>query len=143
MMWLLSRLVVWPTKAAAGSVKLGAKATAGSAKLGYRTGRFVGYRRMALVAIGVGVGVAIAPGPGREVREKVKRRLAERGYINAGAAAPLESPSPLPDVAAATVAISPNGPSPSPEPLAAGEPEAAAEDPIDLLPDEAGTSGPP
>ena len=43
MIWLLSRLVVWPVKAVIGTAALGAKTTAktasGSAKLGSRTGK--------------------------------------------------------------------------------------------------------
>ncbi|MBA3303931.1 MAG: YtxH domain-containing protein [Acidimicrobiia bacterium] len=109
MFWLLSRLVVWPVKAAAGTAKLGTKATAGSFKTGYRTGRLIGYRRVGVLALGVGIGLLVAPRPGRELREQVRQRLSERGLLSSGVPpveplAPWESPSPLPDVTAAATA---------------------------------------
>ena len=46
MIWLLSRIVVWPIKAATGTAKVttkaGAKTAAGSFKAGYRTGHLLG-----------------------------------------------------------------------------------------------------
>ena len=119
MIWLLSRLIVWPVKAAVGTAALGTKATAktasGSARLGYRTGKLFGYRNLVLLAVGVGLGVAVAPGPGKEVRDKVRQRLVERGLIKGGTppaptsyTAPIESPSAVPDVAAAE-SVSTNG----------------------------------
>ena len=109
MFWFLSRLVVWPVKAAAGTAKVGGKVTAGSFKTGYRTGRLIGYRRVAVLAVGVGIGLLVAPRPGRELRAQVRQRLTERGLIAGGVppvepVAPWESPSPLPDVTAAGAA---------------------------------------
>jgi hypothetical protein len=113
MFWLLSRLVVWPVKAATGTAKLGTKATAGSFKTGYRTGRIIGYRRVGLLALGVGIGLLVAPRPGRELREQLRQRLSERGLLASGVPpvepmAPWESPSPLPDVTAATGTAGPS-----------------------------------
>ncbi|HEX4819867.1 MAG TPA: BON domain-containing protein [Acidimicrobiales bacterium] len=59
------RLVFFP-------IKLGAKTTGFAAKTGYRTGRLLGYRRLAVFGIGVFVGLLIAPGPGEELRAKLK-----------------------------------------------------------------------
>lgn len=112
MIWLLSRLVVWPVKAVIGTAALGAKTTAktasGSAKLGYRTGKLFGYRNMVTLGLGVAAGLALAPRPGPETREMVRQRLVELGLLKAeggadttpSAYAPVESPSPAPDVAA-------------------------------------------
>lgn len=62
---LLVRLVFFP-------FKLGAKTTAVAAKTGYRTGRLLGYRRLAVFGLGVAVGMLIAPGPGAELRARLK-----------------------------------------------------------------------
>lgn len=134
MVWLLSRLIVWPVKAVVGTTAFGVKTTArtaaGSAKLGYRTGRLFGYRNMVLLALGVGIGLAVAPRPGRELREKVRRRLVEQGLLP-DSTAPMEVPSMLPDRAAAAAT---NG-----AVAAAVEPPGQ---PVDVLPDDTGTSGP-
>ena len=131
MIWLLSRVIVWPVKAVVGTAAFGTKATAktaaGSAKLGYRTGKLFGYRNMTLLALGVGIGLAVAPGPGKELREKVRQRLVEQGLI--AGSPPEESASPLPDVVAAAAATNgSSGPAPA--------------HPVDVLPDDPGTSGP-
>ena len=111
MIWLLTRLVVWPTKAVTGTTKLttkgAAKATAGSFKAGYRTGRLLGYRRMAFLGAGVGIGLLIAPRTGRETRELVRSRLEERGLLSPPP--PEEdgvpvAPSALPETASVPVA---------------------------------------
>ena len=135
MIWLLSRLIVWPVKLAVGTTafatKTTAKTAAGSAKLGYRTGRLFGYRNMVLLAAGVGVGLAVAKKPGAELREDIRARLVDRGYIaprastaTIGTSTSFERPSPEPDLVAASV--SGNG----------------AAHPVDVLPDDPGTSGP-
>jgi hypothetical protein len=111
MIWLLSRIVVWPVKAATGTAKVttkaGAKTAAGSFKAGYRTGRVLGYRRLVLVGAGVGIGLLIAPRPGRELRDLVRSRLEERGLLSPalseGSAMSPDAPSPLPDTAAVSV----------------------------------------
>src|SRR5215211_6138686 len=114
MLWLLTRLVVWPIKAVTGTTKVttkgAAKATAGSFKAGYRTGRLLGYRRMAFLGAGVGIGLLIAPRTGRETRELLRSRLEERGLLSPPP--PEEdsipaAPSPLPETA--SVPISGNG----------------------------------
>jgi hypothetical protein len=124
MIWLLSRLIVWPVKAVVGTtafgVKTSAKTAAGSAKLGYRTGKLFGYKNMTFLALGVGIGLAVAPGPGKELREKVRARLVEQGLIAGG---PPEVPSSLPDRAA----VASNG---------------AATGADDLVTNDLGTSGP-
>lgn len=149
MFWLLSRLVVWPVKAAAGTAKFTTKATAkttgGAFKAGYRTGRVLGYRRLAVLGVGVGIGLLVAPKPGRELREKVRERLTERGFIGrheAPASVPLESPSPLPDVAAVAASGNGAGAAPMPVPVAAVDELEQPEHPIDAVPDEPGASGP-
>jgi hypothetical protein len=125
MIWLLSRLIVWPVKAVVGTTALGVKTTAktaaGSAKLGYKTGKLFGYKNMVFFAFGVGLGLAIAPGPGKETRDKLKAKLVEQGLIAGG---PPEVPSSLPDRAA----VATNG--------------AAGESRIDLVENDLGTSGP-
>src|SRR4051812_48451992 len=113
MIWLLTRLVVWPVKAVTGTTKVttkgAAKATAGSFKAGYKTGRLLGYRRMVVLGAGVGIGLLVAPRTGRETRELVRSRLEERGLLPPPPqddAAPV-APSPLPETA--SVPITGNG----------------------------------
>jgi hypothetical protein len=60
MVWLLTRAVVWPVKASAGSVKLG-----------YKTGRLFGYRRIFVFGLGVGVGLLLAPMTGAALRARI------------------------------------------------------------------------
>ena len=64
MMWMLTRPIVWPAKAGA----LGVSA-------GYKTGRFVGYRRLTVFLLGVGVGLLLAPVPGAQLRAIIRERL--------------------------------------------------------------------
>ena len=70
MIWLLSRIFVWPVKAGAGS-----------AKLGYKTGRLFGYRRIFVFGLGVAVGLLIAPMTGAALRDKL-RELIEGGDVS-------------------------------------------------------------
>src|SRR5215208_7146591 len=140
MIWLLTRLVVWPVKAVTGTTKVttkaAAKTTAGSFKAGYRTGRVLGYRRMVVLGAGVGIGLLIAPRTGRETRELVRSRLEERGLLTPPA--PDEhhvpaAPSPLPETA--SVPISGNG-------HAAGDGEAEPPVvPLETLPEDPTTGG--
>jgi len=60
MIWLLTRVVVWPVKA-----------TAGGMKVGYKTGRLLGYRRIFVFGLGVAVGLLLAPTTGAQLRRKV------------------------------------------------------------------------
>lgn len=80
--WLISRLVVWPVKATyvtgAVATRATAKTAAGSAKLGFRAGRLVGYRRFVVLAIGVGIGMLLAPVTGEQLRRKLRQRFEER-----------------------------------------------------------------
>jgi hypothetical protein len=64
MIWLLTRSIVWPVKAAG----YGAAA-------GYKTGRLFGYRRVTVFLLGVAVGLLLAPVPGRDLRAKLQERL--------------------------------------------------------------------
>jgi hypothetical protein len=66
---LVVRLAFFP-------VKVGTKATKVAAKTSYRTGRFLGYRRLFLVGLGIFIGLLVAPGPGRELRAKLQALLA-------------------------------------------------------------------
>jgi len=112
MIWLLTRLIVWPVKAVIGTAAFGAKTSArtaaGSAKLGYRTGKLFGYRNLVTLGLGVAVGLALAPRPGRETRELLRQRLVDLGLVGGGGwsagttplYAPVETPSAEPDVAA-------------------------------------------
>ena len=64
MIWLLSRPIIWPVKAGAFGVSAG-----------YKTGRFVGYRRLTVFLLGVGVGLLLAPVPGHQLRAMIRERL--------------------------------------------------------------------
>lgn len=64
MIWLLTRVIVWP-------VKVGA----GSAKVGYKTGRLLGYRRVFVFGLGVAVGLLVAPTTGAALRQKIRSLL--------------------------------------------------------------------
>ncbi len=78
MLWLLTRSVVWPVKA-----------SAGSAKLGYKTGRLLGYRRIFVFGLGVAVGLLLAPMTGAALRDRI-RSLLDGGMTNDPV--PAESP---------------------------------------------------
>ena len=60
MIWLLTRVVVWPVKVGAGSMKVG-----------YKTGRLLGYRRIFVFGLGVAVGLLLAPTTGAALRQKL------------------------------------------------------------------------
>jgi hypothetical protein len=64
------RTLILPAKVGVGGTKLGLKA-------GYRTGRFLGYRRLLMFAAGVGVGLLIAPMAGRELRARLRALVQE------------------------------------------------------------------
>ena len=75
-MFTLVRLLFLPVKVGVGVSRVGAKA-------GYRTGRLLGYRRVAVFAAGVGLGLMIAPMAGRETRGRIQDRWINRN--NGGA----------------------------------------------------------
>jgi hypothetical protein len=58
---------------------IGFKVGSGSAKLTRGTVRFLGYRRVALLAIGIAIGLLVAPVPGAELRRRLRERLEELG----------------------------------------------------------------
>ena len=141
MIWLLTRIVVWPVKAVTGTAKVTTKATAktaaGSFKAGYRTGRVLGYRRMVVLGAGVGIGLLVAPRTGRETRELVRSRLEERGLLSPPPPDEpdlLSAPSPVPETA--SVPITGNGRAGSD-----GEAEAPPVVPLETLPEDPTTGG--
>ena len=83
MIWLMTRFVVVPVKAAFGG-----------AKLGYWTGRLVGYRRLAVLGVGVVIGLLVAPGPGAQLRARLRSRLDGTGAAPVAASAPPQTPTP-------------------------------------------------
>ena len=62
---LLARIVFLP-------IRLAFKTTGVATKVGYRTGRLVGYRRLAVFGTGVVVGLLIAPMAGSVLRAKLR-----------------------------------------------------------------------
>ena len=76
MIWLVTRPIVWPVKAGVYGVSAG-----------YKTGRFIGFRRVTVFLLGVFVGLLIAPVPGEQLRAMIRERLM-----------PETSPIPLPPV---------------------------------------------
>jgi len=80
MIWLLSRLVVWPVQL-----------FLGSAKVGYKTGRVLGYRRIVVFGLGVACGLLLAPTTGAALRAKI-RDLIDGGDIP-NDPVPAEAPS--------------------------------------------------
>jgi len=62
--WLVTRPIVWPVKAGAYGVSAG-----------YKTGRFLGYRRVTVFLLGVAVGLLLAPVPGVQLRAMLRERL--------------------------------------------------------------------
>jgi hypothetical protein len=60
MIWLLSRPLVWPVRAAFG------------------TGRLFGYRRLSVFLTGAAVGMLVAPMTGAQLRRLVKQRIEGR-----------------------------------------------------------------
>ncbi len=83
MIWLMTRFVVVPVKAAFGG-----------AKLGYWTGRLVGYRRLAVLGVGVAIGLLVAPGPGAQLRARLRSKLDGTGAAPLTTSAPPHTPTP-------------------------------------------------
>jgi hypothetical protein len=53
-------------------VRVAFKTTTTATKLGYRTGRLLGYRRLAVFGAGVAVGLMVAPMTGPQLRAKMR-----------------------------------------------------------------------
>lgn len=84
MIWLVTRFVVVPVKAALGG-----------AKVGYWTGRVVGYRRLAVLGTGVVIGLLVAPGPGAQLRARIRSKLDGPGGAARGPVShPPSTPTP-------------------------------------------------
>ena len=83
MIWLVTRFVVVPVKAALGG-----------AKLGYLTGRLVGYRRLAVLGTGVVIGLLVAPGPGAQLRDRLRSKLEGGGSVSLTDSTPPRTPTP-------------------------------------------------
>ena len=64
MIWLLTRPIVWPVKTAGYGVAAG-----------YKTGKFVGYRRLTVLLVGIAIGLLVAPFPGRDLRAILMAKL--------------------------------------------------------------------
>ena len=60
MIWLLTRLVVWPVK---------------GLELGFKTGRLLGYRRIVVFGLGVAVGALLTPYTGTELRAYIRKLI--------------------------------------------------------------------
>ena len=113
MIWLVTRLVVVPVKAALGGMKLG-----------FWTGRLVGYRRIFVLAIGVAIGLLIAPGPGADLRVRLRAKL--DGGRTVPVAAPSRPPTPTVVVPTPTSRPSPSVPRVTVAPVVAPLPSAHA-----------------
>ena len=64
MIWLLTRPIVWPVKTAGYGVAAG-----------YKTGKFVGYRRLTVLFVGIVIGLLVAPFPGKDLRAILMAKL--------------------------------------------------------------------
>ena len=80
MIWLLTRLVVWPLKVGTGS-----------AKVGYRAGRLLGYRRVLVFGLGVACGLLLAPMTGAALRQRIRELIEGEDLPNDPV--PAEAPS--------------------------------------------------
>ena len=80
MIWLLTRLVVWPVQL-----------FLGSAKVGYKTGRVLGYRRITVFGLGVACGLLLAPTTGAALRAKIRALIEGEDLPNDPV--PAEAPS--------------------------------------------------
>jgi hypothetical protein len=73
------------------------RSAAYAAAAGYRTGRFLGMRRLTYLGIGVAIGLLVAPVTGRELRDRLRARL--------GGGEPLALPPAPMDASPATTAV--------------------------------------
>ena len=113
MIWLVTRLVVVPVKAALGGMKLG-----------FWTGRLVGYRRIAVLATGTVIGLLVAPVPGEQLRARLKAKL--DGGRTVPVAAPARPPTPTVVVPTPATGPSPDAPRVTLTPVATPPSAAAA-----------------
>ncbi|MDQ3385129.1 MAG: hypothetical protein M3503_03805 [Actinomycetota bacterium] len=98
MIWLVTRFVVVPVKAALGGVKLG-----------YWTGRLVGYRRLAVLGTGVAIGLLVAPGPGAQLRERLRSKLEGGKAVPLTDSVPPRTPTPTVVVPDPVTTVAPTG----------------------------------
>lgn len=100
MIWLLTRVVVWPVKLLFGTTKVATRATttvaAEGAKAGYKAGRFALSGRFLLIGAGVGAGLLLAKRPGAETREMLRKRLVDQGLIKDGGSGGASMPTAEP-----------------------------------------------
>jgi osmotically-inducible protein OsmY len=79
---MVIRAVLLPVRAGYGLGKLGVKTGYGAGRLSagtaYRAGRFVGLSRLLALGTGVLIGLLVAPSSGQDLRDRLRREVANR-----------------------------------------------------------------